>query len=68
MDVKFAFFNGALKEEVYVKQSHDYIKKGEEKKVLKIKKTLYNLKQAPRTGMKGNKNHKNTNKLITKLI
>ena len=47
MDVKSAFLNGELKEEVYVKQPSGYIKKGEEHKVLKLHKALYRLCQAP---------------------
>ena len=48
MDVKSAFLNGLLKEEVYLEQPPGYVKIGEEKKVLKLKKVLYGLKQAPR--------------------
>jgi len=44
MDVKFAFMNGVLEEEVYMKQLLDYMRRGEEKKVLKLKKVLYDLK------------------------
>ena len=46
MDVKSAFLNGVLKEEVYLEQPPGYVKIGEEKKVLKLKKALYGLKQA----------------------
>nr|KYP55961.1 Retrovirus-related Pol polyprotein from transposon TNT 1-94 [Cajanus cajan] len=48
MDVKSAFLNGVLKEEVYVEQPLGYMKRGDEKKVLRLRKSLYGLKQAPR--------------------
>ena len=48
MDVKSAFLNGDLNEEVYVEQPVGFIKKGDEHKVLKLKKALYSLHQAPR--------------------
>eukprot|EP00253_Pinus_taeda_P013960 PITA_13960 len=48
MDVKSAFLNGVLKEEVYFEQPLGYEKKDEEHKVCKLKKALYGLKQAPR--------------------
>jgi Reverse transcriptase (RNA-dependent DNA polymerase) len=49
MDIKSAFLNGVLEENVYIEQPPRYMKVGEEKKVLKLKKALYGLKQAPRT-------------------
>jgi len=48
LDVKSAFLNGVLKEEIYVEQPQGFINKGNEGKVLRLKKALYGLKQAPR--------------------
>ena len=48
MDVKSAFLNGDLKEEVYVKQPPGYTVAGEEGKVYRLHKALYGLRQAPR--------------------
>jgi len=48
MDVKSAFLNGILSEEVYVVQPQGFVKAGQEHKVLKLEKALYGLRQAPR--------------------
>jgi hypothetical protein len=40
MDVKLAFLNGDLKEEVYVKQPLGFVIPGEEGKVLQLCKAL----------------------------
>ncbi|GJV21584.1 retrovirus-related pol polyprotein from transposon TNT 1-94 [Tanacetum coccineum] len=48
VDVKSAFLNGELKEEVYVNQPQGFEVEGKEEKVYKLKKDLYGLKQAPR--------------------
>ncbi|GKU93614.1 hypothetical protein SLEP1_g7191 [Rubroshorea leprosula] len=48
MDVKSAFLNGPLEEEVYVKQPLGFMKQGSEDKVYRLKKALYGLEQAPR--------------------
>ena len=48
MDVKSAFLNGNLVEEVYIEQPLGFVVEGCEDKVLRLKKALYGLKQAPR--------------------
>eukprot|EP00253_Pinus_taeda_P022001 PITA_22001 len=48
MYVKSAFLNGVLMEEVYIEQPPNYEKKGQDKKVCRLKKALYGLKQTPR--------------------
>ncbi|KAF7493789.1 Copia protein [Sarcoptes scabiei] len=45
LDIKTAFLNGNLEEEVYVRPPHPLRKEG---KIWKLKKSLYGLKQSPR--------------------
>jgi hypothetical protein len=49
MDVKSAFLNGNLKDEVYIYQPLRFTIPGKEGKVLRLRKALYGLRQAPRT-------------------
>nr|GEY63172.1 hypothetical protein [Tanacetum cinerariifolium] len=48
LDVKSAFLNGWLEEEVYVTQPEGYVKANHPEKVYKLSKVLYGLRQAPR--------------------
>jgi hypothetical protein len=48
MDVKSVFLNGDLKEEVYVHRPSGFTIPGKEGKVLRLRKALYGLWQAPR--------------------
>lgn len=48
MDVKTAFLNGVISEEVYVKQPHGFEDSIYPKHIFKLKKSLYGLVQDPR--------------------
>ena len=49
MDVKTAFLNGYLEEEIYMSQPNGFIKEEQEQKVCKLLKSIYGLKQASRS-------------------
>src|SRR5258708_33441229 len=49
MDVKSAFLNGILNEEIYMEQPQGFITAKQENKVCQLKRALYGLKQASHT-------------------
>ena len=52
MDVKTAFLNGDLEEEIYMEQPEGFIVKGKENKVCRLVKSIYGLKQASKDWFK----------------
>jgi hypothetical protein len=48
MDIKIAFLNEELEEEIYMTQTNRFVVKGQEDKVCMLLKSLYGLKQAPK--------------------
>ncbi len=46
MDIKSAYLNGVLSEDIYMWQPKGYEEKGSEEKIMKLQKGLYGLKQA----------------------
>ena len=49
MDIKTSFLNESLDETIYMVQPKEFIAKGQEKKVCKLQKSIYKLKQASRS-------------------
>ena len=49
MDVKTAFLNGNLEEEIYMIQPEGFIAKHQKHMVCKLKRSIYRLKQASRS-------------------
>ena len=52
MDVKSVFLNGYIEEEIYVEQPLGFVDFDHPNHVYKLKKTLYGLKEAPRSWYK----------------
>ena len=48
LDVKTAFLNGMLKEDIYMEQLEGFVALGKEQLVCKLEHSFYGLKQAPR--------------------
>ena len=49
MDVKTAFLNGVIEEEVYIEQPYGFVVHGKESHICKLKKDQYGLKKEPHT-------------------
>ncbi|GJZ73854.1 retrovirus-related pol polyprotein from transposon TNT 1-94 [Tanacetum coccineum] len=67
MDVKSAFLNGFINEEVYVAQPSGFIDFKKPNHVYKLKKALYGLKQAPKACLEDSKSMKTPMSSDTKL-
>lgn len=48
MDVVIVFLHGALDEVIYMRQPEDFFKRGKERLICWLLKSLYGLKQSPR--------------------
>lgn len=48
MDMKTTFINGELEENIYGEQPEEFVAPRQEKKVYKLAKSLYGLKQVPK--------------------
>ena len=48
VDVKGAYLNGVLEEDIYMRQPKGFVKEGEEGLICKLHKSLYGLKQLGR--------------------
>jgi Reverse transcriptase (RNA-dependent DNA polymerase) len=46
MDVKIAFLNGNMEEEIYMEQPASFVVEGQEHKVCKLLRSIYGLKQS----------------------
>ena len=49
MDVKTAFLNGSLEEDIYMQQPEGFIARGQEHMACKLQRSIYGLKQVSRT-------------------
>lgn len=49
LDVKAAFLNGKLDEEIFMEQPEGFVVQGKENVVYRLLKALYSLRQAPRS-------------------
>ena len=48
MDAKTTFLNGELNEEIYMEQPVDFIIQGQERRVCRLNRSIYGLKQSSR--------------------